>query len=134
LRLDRYLGRESAVLLSDMYCSTWRPPRRTAFAGRLGLLFCLLVLAFGVSAGPAAAYSCGATSSPRTLAGHVSGHRSGRSLRFAPPQKKDCDPPPPRTTRRGNADPMSFVFFMGIVIAFVAVPLALSRREELARE
>ena len=37
-------------------------------------------------------------------------------------------------TRRGNADPMSFVFFMGVVIAFVAVPFALSRREELSRE
>ena len=101
--------------------SSWRPPRRTAFAGRLGLLVCLLVLAFGVSAGPAAAYSCGATSASRTLAGHM-------------PQKQDCDPEPPRTTRRGNADPMSFVFFMGILVAFVAVPLALSRREELSRE
>jgi hypothetical protein len=78
--------------------SSWRPPRRTAFAGRLGLLMCLLV-----------------------LAGHIA-------------QKKDCGPEPPRTTRRGNADPMSFVFFMGILVAFVAVPLALSRREELSRE
>jgi hypothetical protein len=105
-----------------MYCgSSWRPPRRTAFAGRLGLLFCLLVLAFGVSAGPAGAYSCGATSPSRTLAGHLA-------------QKKDCDQEQPRTTRRGNADPMSFVFFMGVVIAFVVVPLALSRREEHSPE
>ena len=29
---------------------------------------------------------------------------------------------------------MSFVFFMGIVIGFVIVPIALSRREELSRE
>jgi hypothetical protein len=29
---------------------------------------------------------------------------------------------------------MSFVFFMGIVIAFVLVPIALSRRQELSRE
>jgi hypothetical protein len=101
--------------------SSWRPPRRTAFAGRLGLLLCLLVLALGVSSGPAAAYSCGATPQSRTLAGHI-------------PQKKDCDTQPPRTTRRGNADPMSFVFYMGILVAFVAVPLALSRREELSRE
>jgi len=49
-------------------------------------------------------------------------------------QKKDCDSEPARTTRRGNADPMSFVFYMGILVAFVAVPLALSRREELSRE
>ena len=122
MRPDRYLGRERAVLLNDMHRgSSWRPPRRTAFAGRLGLLMCLLVLAFGVSAGPAAAYSCGATSPSRTLAGHI-------------PQKKDCDPEQPRTTRRGNADPMSLVFFMGILVAFVAVPLALRRREELSRE
>jgi hypothetical protein len=116
--------------------STWRPPRRTAFAGRLGLLLCLLVLAFGVQAGPAAAYSCGATSPARTLADDVSGHRSGRSLRLAPriPQKKDCDQAPARKERRGNADPMSFVFFMGIVIAFVLVPVALSRREEFPPE
>jgi hypothetical protein len=101
--------------------SSWRPPRRTAFAGRLGLLFCLAVLACCVSAGPAGAYSCGATSSSRTLAGHI-------------PQKRDCDQQPSRPARRGNADPMSFVFFMGIVIAFVLVPVALSRREELSRE
>ena len=120
-----------------MHCgSSWRPPRRTAFAGRLGLLFCLLVLAFGASAGPATAYSCGATAKTRTLAGHVSGHRSGRSLRFAAliPQKKDCNPEPAGTTRRRNADPMSFVFFTGVVIAFVLVPVALGRREEHSPE
>jgi hypothetical protein len=100
-----------------MHCgSSWRPPRRTAFAGRLGLLFCLVVLAFGVSASPATAYSCdGAASS------HVA-------------QRKACNPEPARMTRRGNADPMSFVFFMGVLIAFVAVPLALSRREEHSPE
>jgi len=120
-----------------MHCGlSRRPPRRTAFAGRLGLLFCLVVLAFGVSAGPAAAYSCGATASSRTLAGHVSGQRSGRSLRFAHllPQKKDCDQEPARATPRGNADPMSFVFYMGVLIAFVAVPVALRRREEQSRQ
>jgi hypothetical protein len=105
-----------------MHCgSSWRPPRRTAFAGRLGLLFCLVVLALGVSAGPAPAYFCGATSSSRARAGHI-------------PQRKDCDPEPARTTRRGNADPMSFVFFMGIVIAFVVVPVALSWRDEHSPE
>ena len=36
--------------------------------------------------------------------------------------------------RRGNADPMSFVFFMGVLIAFVAVPVTLGRREERSRE
>jgi hypothetical protein len=122
LRPDGYLRRERAVLLSDMHCgSSWRPPRRTAFAGRLGLLVCLLVLSFGVSAGPTAAYPCGATSSSPTLSGHI-------------PQRKDCDAEPARTTGRGNADPMSFVFFMGVLIAFVLVPIALSRREEHSPE
>lgn len=122
MRPDRYLRRESAVLLNDMHCSSsWRPPRRTAFAGRLGLLVCLLVLAFGAWTGPAAAYSCGATSPARTLAGHGVA-------------KRDCDQEPTRTTRRGNADPMSFVFFMGIVIAFVVVPIALGRRQEIPPE
>ena len=122
MRSRCYLPREKAVLLTDMYCgSSWRPPRRTAFAGRLGLLLCLLVLAFGVSAGPAAAYSCGSTSPARTLAGHAAG-------------KKDCEQEPARRLRRKNADPMSFVFFMGIVVAFVLVPVALSRREEFPPE
>ena len=105
-----------------MHCgSSWRPPRRTAFAGRLGLLFCLLVFVFGASADPAAAFSCGATSAARTLAGHAV-------------EKKDCEQEPARPARRGNADPMSFVFFMGVVIAFVLVPIALGRREEMSRE
>jgi hypothetical protein len=105
-----------------MHCgSSWRPPRRTAFAGRLGLLFCVLVLAFGVWAGPAGAYTCGAAPSARSLAGHVS-------------ERKDCEPAPARTTRRRNADPMSFVFFMGMLIAFVLVPIGLGPREEIRPE
>jgi hypothetical protein len=105
-----------------MHCgSSWRPPRRAAFAGRLGLLCCVLVLAFGMRAGPAVGYSCGATSPARTLAGHAAG-------------KRDCDQEPGRTTRRGNADPMSFVFFIGVLIAFVLVPVALGRREEIPPE
>jgi hypothetical protein len=101
-----------------MYCgSSWRPPRRTAFAGRLGLLFCLLVLAFGVAAGPATAYPCGATSS----AGHAA-------------EERRCEPAQPRPVRRRNADPMSFVFFMGVLIAFVLVPVGLGPREEIPPE
>jgi hypothetical protein len=101
-----------------MYCGfSWRPPRRTAFAGRLGLLICVLVLAFGASAGPATAYSCGATPQARTLAGHVV-------------EKKDCEQEPARPAKRGNADPMSFMFFIGILVAVVLVPAALGRPEE----
>ena len=102
-----------------MYCgSSWRPPRRTAIAGRLVLLCTLIVLALAASAGPASAYSCGATAKAapaRTLASHVAG-------------KKDCEEEPARPAKRGNADPMSFMFFIGIMIAVVVVPVALNKR------
>ena len=102
-----------------MHCGfSRRPPRRTALAGRLALLCALFVLAVGTSAGPATAYSCGATGpSVRTLAAHAAA-------------KKDCDQEPARPAKRGNADAMSFMFFIGIVIAVVLVPAALGRREE----
>jgi hypothetical protein len=104
-----------------MHCgSSRRPPRRTAFAGRLALLCALLVLALGPSVGPAAAYSCGATQTGRTLAGHGA--------------KRDYGPEPVRRAKRGNADPMSFMFFIGIMIAVVLVPVALERREDLPPE
>jgi hypothetical protein len=105
-----------------MHCGfSRRPPRRTALAGRLALLCALFVLALGPSAGPATAYSCGAATPTRTLAGHVSKH-------------KDCDQEPARPARRRNADAMSFVFFIGILVAFVLVPIAYGRREELPPE
>jgi hypothetical protein len=105
-----------------MHCgSSRRPPRRTAVAGRLALLCALLLLALGPFVGPASAYSCGATKPARTLAGHA-------------PEKKDCEQEPARPARRGNADPMSFMFFMGIVLAVVLVPVALGRPEELPPE
>jgi hypothetical protein len=103
-----------------MHCgSSWRPPRRAAFAGRLGLLVCVLVLAFGVGAGPATAYSCGAKSPAGDAAA-----------------KGSCEPErePARPVRRGNADPMSFVFFMGILTAFVLVPIGLSPRLRIPPE
>jgi hypothetical protein len=109
-----------------MHCGfSWRTPsRRTAlaYAGRLALLACLLALAFGAAARPASAYVCGRAPvvGSRTLQGHVV-------------SQKDCDRPVERT-KRGNADPMSFVFFMGIVVAFMFVPFALGRREELPPE
>src|SRR3954452_3426875 len=101
-----------------MHCgSSWRTPlRRTAlaYAGRLALLGCLLACAFGPAATTASAYFCGRSpTQTRTL--------QGRSL-------KDCDQPTSRA-RRGNADAMSFVFFMGIIFGFVLVPVGLARRE-----
>jgi hypothetical protein len=111
-----------------MYCgSSWRPPRRTAFAGRLVSLACMLVLAFGISAGPASAYPCKSSgktpvaSGTRTLAGH------------AQAEQLDCDPKPTprRAFKRRDADPMSFAFFIGILVAVVLVPVALGKREDL---
>ena len=107
----------------------WRPPRRLAVAGRLVSFACILILAFGISAGPASAYSCKlpdrtpVASGARTLAGTVQ------------PEQMDCDPEPtPRPAKRGNADPMSFIFFIGILTAVVFVPVALGRRENLQPE
>jgi hypothetical protein len=120
------MRRELSVLLNGMYCGfSWRPPRRPAVAGRLVSLACVLVLAFGISSGPASAYPCKPSDPPsvasgaRTLVGRVE------------TQQKDCDPEPSRPTRRGNADPMSFMFFIGIVVAVVFLPAALVRRENL---
>jgi hypothetical protein len=113
-----------------MYCGfSWRPPRRTAFAGRLASFACILILASGISAGPASAYPCKPPEPPpvasgvRTLAGVVE------------TQQKDCEPEPSaRAAKRGNADLMSFMFFIGILVAVVFVPVALGRREDLPPE
>jgi hypothetical protein len=110
-----------------MYCGfSWRPPRRTAFAGRLVSLACILALAFGISAGPASAYPC----KPREQTPVVSGTRTLASL--AQSQEMDCDPKPAprRPLKRREADPMSFAFFIGILVAVVLVPVALGKREE----
>jgi hypothetical protein len=103
-----------------MHCGTpgRTPPRRPAFVGRLILLVLLLVMTLAVWAGPAASYPCGEPSGTRTLAGHVV--KGG---------EKQCESPGP-FKRRGNADPLSFAFFIGIVAAFVLIPVALGRRQE----
>ena len=113
-----------------MYCGfSWRPPRRTAFAGRLVSFACILILAFGISAGSASAYPCKPPDPPPV----ASGVRTLASL--VETQQKDCEPEPAaRPAKRGNADPMSFMFFIGILIAVVLVPVALGRREEFPPE
>ena len=103
-----------------MHCGfSWRPPRRPAVAGRLVLLCAFIVLAIGTSAGPATGIPLRRHLRPalRTLAGHGA-------------EKKDCEQKPARPAKRGNADPMSFMFFIGILIAVVLVPVALGRRED----
>jgi hypothetical protein len=81
--------------------------------GRLASLVCLLLLALAISAGPAGAYRCGVAGSARTLSAHVT-----------KADEKDCSAPP---RKRGNADPISFAFFIGIIVAVLFVPIALGR-------
>jgi hypothetical protein len=96
------------------------PPRRVAVARWLVLLFSMAVIALGPAAVRASAYPCGTSDATRTLAGHVA--------------DRDCEPAPPRRLKHRTADPMSFVFFIGIMLAVVLVPVALGRQDELTRE
>ena len=105
-----------------MHCGTpgRTPPRRPAFVGRLIRLVVLLVVTLTVWAGPASSYNCGAPSGTRTLAGHVA-------------KAKQCGPST-AFKRRGNADPLSFAFFIGIIAAVLLLPVALVRRLDLPPE
>ncbi len=104
-----------------MHCGTpgRTPPRRSAFAGRLILLVLPLVLALTVWTAPASAYPC-ASDATRAVAGHAA--RAGA---------KQCEPAQP-AVKRGNADPLSFVFFIGIFVAVLLVPITVRRREDVS--
>jgi hypothetical protein len=106
-----------------MHCGTpgRTPPRRPAFAGRLIRLVLPLLLALAVWAGPASAYRC-APAATGTVAGHA-----------ANVGEQQCEPSRP-FKRRGDADPLSFVFFIGIMVAVLVVPVAVWRREDLQPE
>jgi hypothetical protein len=102
-----------------MFCGFWRtPPRRPVFAGRLAVLLCVLAVLFAGSADPARAYVCAPSKShaPRVAA------------------QKNCDRQPPVWRKHGEADAMSFIFFIGVVFAIVLVPIAFGRRDELPPE
>ena len=103
-----------------MFCGLWRtPPRRPVFAGRLAVLLCVLAVLFAGSASSARAYVCAPSTShaPRVAA------------------QKDCDrEQPPVWRKHGEADAMSFVFFIGVVFAVMLVPIAFRRRKELPPE
>jgi hypothetical protein len=103
-----------------MFCGFWRtPPRRPVFAGRLAVLLCVLVVLFAGSASPARAYVCAPSKS------HAS--------RVA--AQKNCDrQQSPVWRKHGEADAMSFVFFIGVVFATVLVPIAFGRREDSSSE
>jgi hypothetical protein len=119
-----YLSGKTSVLLHEMYCGISRrtPPPGPAFVRRLALFVCLLALCFGPAAAPASAYVCAPPVKTQT-----------RTLASLGAAQKDCERPTARP-KRGNADAMSFVFFIGILIAVVLVPVALGRREDLPPE
>ena len=106
-----------------MHCGTpgRTPPRRPAFVGRLILLVLPLLLTITVWAGPASAYRCAPTGTG-TPAGHA-----------ANAGEQQCEPSEP-FKRRGDADPLSFAFFLVIMAAVVVVPVAVWRREDLQPE
>jgi hypothetical protein len=103
-----------------MFCGFWRtPPRRPAFAGRLVVLLCVIGCLFAGSASPARAYVCAPSKvhAPRVAA------------------QKACERPrAPVWRKQGDADAMSFVFFIGAVVAVLLVPVAFGRRDELPPE
>jgi hypothetical protein len=116
-----------------MLCGTSgrTPPRRPAlFVGRLLGLALLLALAVVVSAAPAYAGPCAPTSAPAKTP-RAAPAASVRTLAVRVPKSgpKECEPSSP-FKKRGNADPISFAFFIGIIVAVVLVPVALGRREE----
>ena len=101
-----------------MFCGFRRtPPRRPAFARRLVVLLCVLLFLFVGSVTPARAYVCApsSTHAPRVAA------------------QKACERQPraPVWRKHGDADAMSFVFFIGAVAAILLIPIAFGRREEL---
>ena len=104
--------------------SVRQPPRRLAAAGRLVSVLCLLLLALAFSPNPANAYPCGGNASvARTLSAHMDVAEDG-----------ECAAPKRRPLHR-KADPISFAFFVGILIAVLLVPVArLSKREYASRE
>lgn len=105
--------------------SVRQPPRRLAAAGRIGSVLCLLLLALALSSGPASAYPCDGSAGPvRTLSAHVIGT-----------EVKECNPAPKRAPLHRKADPISFAFFIGLIVAVLLVPVArLSKREYSSRE
>ncbi len=120
-----------------MHCGTSgrTPPRRPALiVGRLTSVALVLLVALAVSAGPASASPCAPSSAPANTP-RVAPVNGARTLAAAAPKSspKECEPSKP-FKKRGDADPISFAFFIGIIAAVLLVPVALGRREDLSPE
>ena len=110
--------REYRSYLVHMNCGSPArpPPRRPAATGRLAGFACLFLLAAALWVGPAGAVAtCGAGGSAGTRSGHGTGAGD-----------ENCAP----SRAKRTADPMSFLFFIGMMIAVVVVPVALNKRLE----
>ena len=99
------------------------PPRRPAFAGRLLRLSCIAALGAALLAGPVGAYPC-APPGAQATAGMAQPRRAAKA----------CERARPAPPRRGNADPVSFVFYLGLTLAVLIVPVAFWRREPAPRQ
>ena len=84
---------------------------------RLAFFFCLLTLVVAVTAGPAGAYSC-SPGSTRTLSAHSN------------EADRECSRPRKKPLVR-KADPISFAFFIGLIVVVLFVPVFLGKREDL---
>ncbi len=120
-----------------MLCGTTgrTPPRRPAhFVGRLIQAALVLLSALALSAGPALAGPCSPTTAPANTP-RVAAESGTRVLaaRVSKDGPKECEPSR-AFKKRGNADPISFAFFIGIIVAVLLVPVALGRREDLPPE
>jgi hypothetical protein len=103
-----------------MSCGFWRtPPRRPASVARPVVWLCVLAFLFVGPVTPARAYVCAPSSvqAPRVAAQKACGRART-----------------PVWRKKGDADAMSFVFFIGAVVAVLLIPVALGRRDELPPE
>ena len=97
-----------------MFCGFWRA------SARLAVLLSVLVFLFAGSAGPARAYACEPGSS----------HAPGGAAQMNCGKQRTA----PAWRKKGDADAMSFVFFIGAVCAVLLIPVAFGRRDELPPE
>ncbi len=89
------------------------PPRRPTAAARIAGVLCLLLVALAFWAGPAAAYyACDETK------------ETARSAHTQDLEMARCAPPKPL---HRNADPLSFIFVIGLTLGVLLIPVAALR-------